>query len=398
MNRKTAFICAGCAGAALLIGLILHAGVSIHPEEDSVITVYGDKPAPVPGVKATMFGSDISDQIIISDATDPSHVGTYPIRYQYRFLGIPLKTVTIDSVIADMDAPEIELEEGAICFSKVGKDWSYPAYLVHDNYDPAENLQITLEGDADPSKRGTYPAQLKACDTSGNCAMRSLRVVVGDAAEEDFLPERFDLDKLDRDHYLLAPNAEPADDTTFRELYWIGDSNILNLGEYGGLPADRVVARYAMGPATFDLPIHYGNVQQSYSAADLVSWTKPKRVILMMGEAEAGSGDPIKLAEEYGKCLDELKKVSPDTKIYVSAILPIRKGSTEAAATQEQINRVNYCLLQMCREKKIPMLCADSWLKDESGYGIPDYYLEDGFHLQAKDFPAYTDYVRYCLD
>ena len=150
MNRKTALICAGCAGAALLIGLILQTGVSIHPEEDSVITVYGDKPAPVPGVKASMFGSDISDQIIISDATDPSHVGTYPIRYQYRFLGIPLKTVTIDSVIADMDAPEIELEEGAICFSKVGEDWSYPAYLVHDNYDPAENLGTRILQNGEP--------------------------------------------------------------------------------------------------------------------------------------------------------------------------------------------------------------------------------------------------------
>ncbi len=398
MKNRTAYICAGAAGALLAAFAILYAGVSIHPQEDSIITVFGDKPTPAPAVKAALFGSDISNQIIVTDETDASHVGKYPVRYQFRFLGIPLKTVTVQSEVVDMDAPVIEMEEGSVCFVKTGEELSYPAYLIHDNYDETDALNILLEEDGDAKTRGTHPARLKACDTSGNCTVRSLRVVVGEAGEEDFLPERFDLEKLDADHWMLSPNEDPAADAVFRELYWVGDSNILNLGKYGGLPGDRVIARYAMGPATFDLPIHYENTQQTCSAAELIGRVKPKRVILMMGEAESGSGDPVRLAEEYGKCLDELKKVSPSTKIYVSAILPIRKGSTEAAASQEQINRVNYCLLQMCREKKIPMLCADSWLKDESGYGIPDYYLEDGFHLQAKNFPAYIDYIRYCLE
>ncbi len=396
MEQKK-LIAAGAAGAVLLICLIVYAGAVIQPEEDSVITIYGDRPSEVPSMKAAMFGTDVTDQVTVENDTDYSKVGTYHITYRYSPFGIPLRTVRIPSVVADMDAPEIDMEDGAIVFSRSGEDWSYPSYRISDNYDAPDDIEVTLNKAEDASAAGVYPAELKACDTSGNCSVRTISIVVGDAEEDDFLPGNFDLEKLDTSHYLLETGTEPGPESMFRELYWIGDSNILNLGEYGGIPADRVIARYAMGPATFDLPIHYGNVQQNCSAVDLIKRIQPKRVILMMGEAESGSGDPLKLAEEYGKCLDELKEASPSTEIIVSAILPIRKGSTEAAASQEQINRVNYCLLQMCREKKIPMLCADSWLKDASGYGIPEYYLDDGFHLNAASFPAYTDYVKYCL-
>ena len=396
MERKK-LIAAGAAGAVLLLVLAVYAGAVIQPEEDSVITIYGDKPSEVPAVKATVFGMNVTDQVTAENNTDYSRGGTYQITYRYRLFGIPLRTVKIPSVVADMDAPVIDLEDGAIVFLRSGEEWSDPTYKISDNYDAPEDITVTMEKAGETAEKGVYPAELKACDTSGNCSVRTISIVVGDAAEDDFAPENFDLETLDTSHYLMEPGTEPGPESMFRELYWIGDSNILNLGEYGGIPADRVIARYAMGPATFDLPIHYGNVQQTYSTTDLIKRIQPKRVILMMGEAESGSGDPQKLAEEYGKCLDELKEASPSTEIIVSAILPIRKGSTEAAASQEQINRVNYCLLQMCREKKIPMLCADSWLKDASGYGIPEYYLEDGFHLNAASFPAYTDYVKYCL-
>ena len=397
MNKKKLILIGSIAVCLAAVLLILRSAVSIKPEEESMIAVYGSPAETLPGVKATLFGRDISDQIEVIDRTDYTKTGTYQIIYRYRFLGIPLKSAAVKSVVMDMDAPVIDLPDGSIVFSKVGEDWSYPAYAVSDNCDEDGAVSVSIEGEVDNNVKGTYPGVLKACDTSGNCAVRNLTVVVGDASQTDFIPKNFDLEALDSADYLMHTGNGPVSDRVFRELYWIGDSNILNLGKYDGLPTDRVIARYAMAPQTFDLPIQYGGEQLDLSAAELVAKLKPKSVLLMMGEAEAGSGDPLKLAADYGKCIDTLHEASPVTKIYVSTILPIREGSTEAAASQEQINRVNYCLLQMCREKKIPILCADSWLKDETGYGIPDYYLEDGFHLQASHFPAYIDYVRYCL-
>ncbi len=396
-KNRPAVIAGAAAAGLLLLYLILRAGTAIHPAEDTMIAVYGSPGEGIPSVKASLFGIDVSDSVEIDDRTDYEKIGTYDVYYRYRMLGIPLKTVGIKSVVADMDAPVIDLDDGSVCFSKLNEEWVFPSYVVHDNCDPDESLQITFEGNVDASKRGTYDGRVKACDLSGNCAVRSLKVVVGDVSDRDFLPENFDLEALDRNHYLLMPGTGPASDKVFHEIYWIGDSNIRNLADYDGLPSDRVIARYAMAPSSFDLPVYYNNKEQKQSAAELVKEIQPKRILIMMGEAEAGNGDPIHLAEEYGKCLDLLHEACPTAEIYVSAILPIRKGSTEAAATQEEINRANYCLLEMCRQKKIPMLCADNWLKDDTGYGIPSYYLEDGLHLKAANFPAYLDYVSYCL-
>ncbi|MBR2677635.1 MAG: hypothetical protein IKE28_12120 [Solobacterium sp.] len=384
-----------CVACAVIV--MFHAGSSIRTDKDSVTVVYGKKDVPMATASGTILGISADGLVREHDNIDLSKTGTYEAVYQLKLLGVPLSKKTVPVTVVDMDAPVLEMEDGVICFSKVNEPWTYPAYKVTDNYDKPEDILLSVEGDADSTKEGTYSAKLKACDTSGNCVMRDMTVVVGAASDSDFLPENFDLYSLDEGHVLLEPDSEHAKEEGFEELYWMGDSNILNLGMYDGIPSNRVLARYAMAPETFDKPLHYQNLQQSWNAVEAMKLLKPKRLILMMGEAEAGSGNPLQFAEDYEACVDQLLEANPGMKLYISAILPIREKDSEAAATQEQINRANYCLLEMCRKKKIPMICADAWLKDSSGYGIESYYLEDGFHLHAAHFPAYTDYVRQCI-
>ena len=393
--KKTALILYSAVNAFLILFVLLWTGASLKTETDSVTAVYGSDRAELPACHASIFGIPANGMVRREGDTDLTAVGTHKVFYRMRFLGIPLRNRTVTVQVVDMEAPVLTMDDGVICFSRVNEDWTYPAYTVTDNYDPEEAIRVSIEGEADASKEGVYSAKLKACDTSDNCVMRNLTMVVGAASDRDFEPKQFDLYALDRHHVLLEP--EGGLDSAFAELYWMGDSNILNLGMYNGVPADHVMARYAMAPESFDKPMTYGNVVQRWNAEEGVALLKPKRLLLMMGEAEAGSGDPLKFARDYGDCVDRLLKANPGMKLYISAILPIRETDSEAAATQEEINRANYCLLQMCQEKKIPMICADAWLKDASGYGYPEYYLEDGFHLSATHFPAYTDYVHQCL-
>jgi hypothetical protein len=184
----------------------------------------------------------------------------------------------------------------------------------------------------------------------------------------------------------------------FDDLYWMGDSNILNLGRYNGVESSRVLARYGMTPATFDLPLYYDNRETYSNAEALIRRFRPKLLILMMGEAEAAGGNPIALAEHYYACIQSLQQASPDTVIIVSAILPVCRSVQKSAADQKAINRANYCLLRMCEEHDIPMICANDWLMGEDGYGNPEYYNEDGFHLRAASFDRYTGYVRLVLN
>ena len=62
------------------------------------------------------------------------------------------------------------------------------------------------------------------------------------------------------------------------------------------------------------------------------------------------------------------------------------------------LNRTNYCLYRMCREHNIPMICPDGKLLGKDGWGNPEYYNEDGFHLRAIYFNRYTDYVKDALN
>jgi len=395
MKRNIAAIFYYSCNIALILLVLVWIGASLTTDANNVTAVYGQDDVTLPAYRAAIFGIPANGLVQTEGEADLSVTGAHPVRYCLRFLGIPLKTKVVTVTVVDMEAPVLEMDDGVICFSRVNEDWTYPTYQVSDNYDSKEDIKVSIEGEADSSKEGIYNAKLKACDTSDNCVMRNLTMVVGAASDQDFDPKRFDLYALDSHQVLLEP--EGGLDSAYAELYWMGDSNILNLGMYNGVPDNRVMARYAMAPETFDKPLTYRNVVQRWNAEEGVALLKPKRLILMMGEAEAGSGNPLKFAEDYGECVDRLLKANPDMKLYISAILPIREKDSEAAATQEQINRANYCLMQMCYEKKLPMICADAWLKDDSGYGYPDYYLEDGFHLSASHFPAYTDYVRQCL-
>jgi hypothetical protein len=211
-------------------------------------------------------------------------------------------------------------------------------------------------------------------------------------------PGRFNLFRLRSDGSLLRPMNGAKETGLFDDLYWMGDSNILNLGRYNGVESSRVLARYGMTPATFDLPLYYDNRQTNSDAAALIGRFQPKVLILMMGEAEAAGENPIALADHYYECIRKLQQASPDTAVIVSAILPVCRSVQKSAADQKAINRANYCLLRMCEEHDIPMICANDWLMGEDGYGNPEYYNEDGFHLRAASFDRYTGYVRLVLN
>ena len=309
---------------SVLLPLSVYLGLSFSVEATSFINVYGEPRNSYPTAAASLFGYDLTDRITWNDETDYTTPGTYELIGEVTVFGMK-KQVTLPSLVLDMEAPTLTVDE-AIIFTRVGEPWTLPSYEVTDNYDLPEAITVTMgmEGESVPTTEGLAETFLRACDTSGNCTQRSVSAMVGSAREEDFLPGSFDLYALDTHEVLLKPGETPVSDAIFSELYWIGDSNILNLGLYGGLPSSRVIARYAMGPMTFDLPIYYRNVLQNKTTEELTKEIQPERVILMMGEAEAGSGDPLALTEAYGQCIDRLHSVSPSTEIIVGSILPIR--------------------------------------------------------------------------
>ena len=382
---------------AVLLGL--YAGMrfltKIEPDQKKVVVLYGENSVKYPEVRASLLGMDVTGKIITEDNIDYSVLGEYQIRYLYRLFGIlPLAEKHVQVNIVDMDSPEIGLPNGNVVFARSAEEDVFPAYTVTDNYDDEEHIRVSMDTEVTRTSDSVFESSLVACDSSENCTYKSLRVYVGDISEEEFEPGVFDLFRYDHAGTILRQDGNLLSEAEFGQIYFIGDSNFMNMSEYRWLNPSRVIARYALGPSSFDFPANYNNTPMSRSAAGLVHDLQPGMIVLHMGLSEAGNGDPVLLAQMYGDKLDELQEAAPDASIFVSAITPVVKGSTEAAASQTEINRANYCLLQMCTEKHIPMIYSSEVFFDEEGYGDEQRFQPDGFHFQGDNFPVYTEYVR----
>ncbi len=382
-----AALCAVIAASGLMMS------ADIQPSENSVTVLYGQK-AEIPSYSARLFSSDISSRITVEDRSDYETLGEYQIDYSYRFLGIPFKKVSVPVTVIDVDAPRIEMPE-TVFFSRVNEPDAEPVYSITDNYDDSETVKVRQSGNSDQTKEGAYPLKIVAEDSSGNTSSKTYLQVKGDIDEEDFAPGVFHLSDYDEEGVILRySEAEQMTEWEYMQVYYIGDSNYVNMGMCNAADSSHIFARLALSPSTFDLPVYHNNEMTYFNAAYLVEEYKPNTAVVLMGLSEAGSGDPVRLAEAYEKRIDELLEVSPDTQFIISAVLPVIEGKSEAAATQLQVNRVNYCLLRMCERRGWSMLDATEVFTGENGYAENRLFAEDGYHIKNDYFWKYLDQVR----
>ncbi len=375
---------------------VLKTGSRLNVPVQSITALYGEN-VQIPDCTAFLFSKDITDSVAVTDNIDTEHVGTYTCTYSLSWHGIPLQKVDLPVTIADVDAPVIETDTGAVLFVSTGEKADLSPYRVSDNYDRPEDITLSISGDYDINTEGYYKVRITARDTSGNISEKHLILAVGEPCEKDFIPGNFDIYAYDHTGVCFEGKAEPMTDEQFDRLYFIGDSNYVNMAKYKAVDPGHVLARHAMAPGTFDLPVIYRNTQTNRSALQIISTIQPEYCIISMGLSEAGSGDPLALAEDYEKCIIRLQEACPETVFIVSSIMPVIEGKSKAAATQTQINRVNYCLMKMCERIHINMIYNAEWLTDDTGYANKDYFLRDGFHLKAGHFGIYTDCIKYTL-
>ena len=377
--------------ALALLALVFFLGIRIEPETDTLNVLYGS-PVAVPDAQASFFGKDISDRLYASDDIDPTHTGTYHITY--RLEGIPLKSAKTMANILDVEAPVIE-PETYVLFVRTGEEASLPAYTVTDNYNSPEEITVKLNQDYDPSVPGTYSTRLTAEDAAGNLSSVTLKIVAGDISEEDFLPGSFNLFDYDTNGVCYQRVQPSLTDEELNTIYFIGDSNFVNMAEHYSLRPDHVLARFALAPGTFDLPVFFNNEQTNENVEYWVRRLQPRRILITMGYAEVAAGDPLALADAYEKKLEILHDAAPDAQIVVATIFPVNLEITEAGVTQAMINKANYCLLKMCERTGTRMINTGEYFIDpDTGIGFRNYYLADGFHINAGYFPIYNEYIK----
>ena len=205
--------------------------VDIKPETDHLQLLAGDILTEYPAYRATMFGMDIHDRVAVTDTIDYYHAGEYTIDYSYQFISMFRKTVHIPVTVLDVDSPVISMPEGSVYFIRTHDEFVLPEFTIEDSYDASEDITVDVLGEVDIDTAGEYKLQIKACDASGNCSVKSLAVEVGDMREEDFLPANFHLYNYDTSHVILEMNEEYISDEEYSQIWLVGGFQLSQPGQ-----------------------------------------------------------------------------------------------------------------------------------------------------------------------
>ena len=81
------------------------------------------------------------------------------------------------------------------------------------------------------------------------------------------------------------------------------------------------------------------------------------------------------------------------TQIILISLYPVTKNHTQHF-DQDVLNKYNYIILEMANKHGLKFLDVQEVLKDETGYGNPSYFVEDGFHLTYLGHSVVKEYIK----
>lgn len=134
---------------------------------------------------------------------------------------------------------------------------------------------------------------------------------------------------------------------------------------------------------------------------DQVTNGHPKKIFLLIGINDVSHGLSVdKLAERYENLVKEIRKRSPETKLYLQSLMPINndfgvyKGLKGKETTVVQFNE----RIRAIAEKN-GLTYVDLWpfLADSKGK-LNKKFTNDGLHLTGPGYRAWTDGIRDLLD
>ncbi|MCF0116163.1 MAG: hypothetical protein HUJ56_12510 [Erysipelotrichaceae bacterium] len=381
----------------VLIGgyLVLYCGSKVEPEVDKIQLVYGDHLKEVPDYEASVFGEEAEVEVV--NHVDESKLGPQMIDYTVRFGLIPLKSNSVTVEILDLTPPAIELEDGGMVFVKKGETPDYGCVHISDDYDE-EPIIVYDESKVNFNREGSYEVKISATDSSGNENHKSVQVIVGKLNSEDF-SHAFFLQDVFPDT-ILAETEYPIGEWQFDQIYFVGDSNMRNMSEYGFLRNDRVIARFALSPSNFDRDellyrndTIYKNLYQMIEEHVIY----PQYLLLEIGSSDTKAGNVEMFIKQYQKVIDTLKEVAPNTTIILGSIFPIVEDYRDDLPSQRTINIYNYFIGKLAQENDLPLIDAATYYYDGTGHALEEYYREDGYHIKGDYFWIYKDYLKYHL-
>lgn len=354
------------------------------------ITVnYGEKYSE-PGYHANLLWKDITSDIYVSNNIK-SEFGKYQVTYSYKFLFYTRK-VKRTVQVKDVAGPKIVLTEGEIYETVINEPYQEPGFVAVDNKDGIVTDKVEVSGTVDITTLGEYQITYDVTDSSNNhtTVVRTVKVVRKNPMQMSV--KEYSLDGWYDDAKLKQ--TQNYGDEYFNKITMVGDTNITNMYYNGLLTGIRTWTSPYLNATSLNtqyLTLYNYTIQTTL--LDGVVMASPELMLLNFGTFSAGLKEE-EFIESVTSIIEKIKKQSPDMKLMVSSIYPIGQGNNANNFTQETINRYNFLILEIADKYNIKFLDIASALKDNTGYGNPNYFTTDKIHLTYLGQSVVKEYIK----
>lgn len=351
---------------------------------------YGEKYSE-PGFKAYMFNKEITDEIKVKNNIK-QNIGNYEVSYSYKFLIYKIKR-TRKIIVSDLTGPEITLKGDKELSVTIDTKYEEPGYEAIDKLDGdlTENVKVT--NNVDITKLGDYEVIYEVKDKAGNVSKEIRKVKV-----EKLKPTQMSIKDYTLDGWydsVKLKETKNYGNEYFNKITMVGDSNIMNMylnGYLNGLRAWAIPCLHAESMHSIEINLYGLGIKMKL--LDAVEKYKPETMILNFGTFSTAWISEETFIKKANAMIEQIKEKSPNTKIILISIYPIKKGDNINKFQQDIINKYNFLILEMAYKHGLKYLDVQEVLKGDDGYGKEEYFVDDKFHLTLLGHSTVKEYIK----
>lgn len=351
---------------------------------------YGEKYSE-PGFKAYLFNKEITDKIKVNNNIKES-VGNYEVTYSYKFLIYNIKR-TRKIIVSDLTGPEITLKGDKKLSITINTKYEEPGYEAIDKLDGDLTENVKVSDNIDITKLGDYEVIYEVKDKAGNVNKEIRKVKV-----EKLKPTQMSIKDYTLDGWydsVKLKKTKNYGNEYFNKITMVGDSNIMNMylnGYLNGLRAWAIPCLHAESMHSIEINLYGLGIKMKL--LDAVEKYKPETMILNFGTFSTTWISEETFIEKANAMIEQIKEKSPDTKIILISIYPIKKGDNINKFQQDIINKYNFLILEMADKYGLKYLDVQEVLKSNDGYGKEEYFVDDKFHLTLLGHSTVKEYIK----
>ncbi|MDE7295345.1 MAG: hypothetical protein K2N72_13055 [Oscillospiraceae bacterium] len=182
----------------------------------------------------------------------------------------------------------------------------------------------------------------------------------------------------------------------FESDLFIGDSISTGYSLYGFMAEKNVFAKIGLNPSsvlTKSVPTVYGEI----TAADMISYTLPKRVYIMLGSNGIQWLSGESMLKSMKSLTEMITLTSPETEIVIVGVPPVTAAydsTVEGMDVMAAVNAYNSGLAQFAAENSYIFVDPGVILKDSTGYFAGQYAEKDGMHFKSATYKILLSYIE----